>query len=407
MKVAYIKNRKYSDLHKNKENGKMVKYLYPSIECLKNTIQHTKYTDKKLYETALKLESIFRYLNIECNVVSANSGKFICTYEVKLRKAEYVRKIQRKKEEIKELLNVEKIEIEAPVDWTKSTLKLMVLEEDNSPIFLKEILLEYAGKKWLEFSIGKNVYGENVWIDYTEKYSWLIAGMTGTGKSMFVHSFILSLLYRVTPEAVKIIIIDTNSVEYNLYNSIPHMLLPVITDWKKAIGVMEWCILEMNERYEKMLRYNIKEIEHFNAWIENNSAMGLNKFPHIFIIIDDYYGISKNAKNEMETRICKVAQKGGKAGIHLMLVTQRASAEIVGSSIKENIPNRIAFSVESAIDSRMILEENGAEKLRKNGAMILKNMISKKKEQLQGIFVSEEEITEVVSDVIEKCTVLN
>ena len=264
---------------------------------------------------------------------------------------------------------------------------------------------EFGSK--LAFAVGKDIGGKTVVTDIAKMPHMLIAGSTGSGKSVCINSIIMSILYKAKPDEVKLIMIDPKVVELSVYNGIPHLLIPVVTDPKKAAGALHWAVAEMSERYKKFADLNVRDLKGYNKAVEASGGMidgePVSVMPQILIIVDELADLMMVAPGEVEESICRLAQLARAAGIHLIIATQRPSVDVITGLIKANMPSRIAFAVSSGVDSRTILDSNGAEKLLGKGDMLFAPQGYPKPARIQGAFVSDEEVSDVVDFLKNQC----
>ena len=286
--------------------------------------------------------------------------------------------------------------MEAPIPG-KSAIGIEVPNKKQTPVFLREVLdskeFQESTKK-ISFALGKDITGTCIVGDLSEMPHMLIAGATGSGKSVCINSLIVSLLYKYSPDDIKLLMIDPKVVELSVYNGIPHLLIPVVTEPKKAAGALNWAVNEMDKRYELFTKYKVKNIKSYNQQVEKGFIS--EKLPYIVLIVDELADLMMTCPNDVEDYICRLAQKARAAGIHLIIATQRPSVDVITGVIKANIPSRISFAVSSGIDSRTILDQTGAEKLLGRGDMLYSPMGSNKPLRIQGAFISEEEVENVV-----------
>lgn len=294
------------------------------------------------------------------------------------------------------------IRIEAPIPG-KAAVGIEVPNANNSTVMLRDLLQSEAFlncKSKLAFAAGKDIAGKPVITDIAKMPHLLIAGATGSGKSVCINTIIISLLYKASPDDVKLIMIDPKVVELSVYNGIPHLFIPVVTDPKKAAGALNWAVAEMTDRYNKFAQYNVRDLKGYNAKVESIADIEdenkPKKLPQIVIIVDELADLMMVAPGEVEDSICRLAQLARAAGIHLIIATQRPSVNVITGLIKANMPSRIAFSVSSGVDSRTILDMNGAEKLLGKGDMLFYPQGYQKPARVQGAFVSDQEVGAVV-----------
>ncbi len=374
------------------------KYNLPEIGLLDIIDSVSNKEDKRMIVSKAKiLEETLNNFGVQAKVLQVTRGPVITRYELQPSVGVKVSKIVNLSDDIALNLAASAIRIEAPIPG-KAAIGIEIPNDDISLVGLREII---DSKKYktsvlnLPFSLGKDISGNPVIADITQMPHLLIAGATGSGKSVSINTLILSLLYKLTPEYVRLLLIDPKMVELNQYNGIPHLLIPVVTDAKKATSALNWAVQEMTQRYKMFGENGVKDIAGYN---QKNYD---NKIPFIVIIIDELADLMLVAPNEVEDSICRLAQMARAAGIHLIVATQRPSVDVITGIIKANIPSRIAFSVASQTDSRTILDMGGAEKLLGKGDMLFYPMGSIKPKRIQGAFVSEKEVEKVV-DFIKK-----
>lgn len=378
-------------------------YEFPSTELLaKGEGGPGGTSDAKLYETAEKLENTLRSFGVNVTVTNASCGPTVTRYELQPELGVKVSRIVSLADDIKLNLAVADIRIEAPIPG-KAAVGIEVPNETNSPVHLRELLESPQFKKFdskLAFAVGKDIAGRPVIADIAKMPHLLIAGATGSGKSVCINTLIMSILYKATPDEVKLIMIDPKVVELSVYNGIPHLLIPVVTDPKKAAGALNWAVAEMTDRYNKFAQYNVRDMKGYNKKIEAlddiEDEQKPVKMPQIVVIVDELADLMMVASSEVEDAICRLAQLARAAGIHLIIATQRPSVNVITGLIKANMPSRVAFAVSSGVDSRTILDMNGAEKLLGKGDMLFYPQGYAKPARLQGSFVSDKEVGAVV-----------
>ncbi len=314
-------------------------------------------------------------------------------------------------DDIKLSLAAADIRIEAPIPG-KSAVGIEVPNKENNTVYLRDLLESERFKKAngkISFAVGKDIAGQTVVTDIAKMPHLLIAGATGSGKSVCINTLIMSILYRYRPEEVKLIMIDPKVVELSVYNGIPHLLIPVVTDPKKAAGALNWAVAEMTDRYRKFAETGVRDLRGYNERIRAAAASGTvnqedlpTPLPQLVIIIDELADLMMVSKNEVEEAICRIAQLARAAGMHLVIATQRPSVNVITGLIKANIPSRIAFAVSSGIDSRTILDGVGAEKLLGKGDMLFFPQGIPKPVRVQGAFVSDQEVQKAVEFIREE-----
>ena len=323
-------------------------------------------------------------------------------YELQPEQGVKVSRIVNLTDDIKLNLATSEIRIEAPIPG-KAAVGIEVPNKENSVVMLRDLIqsIEFRNaESKLSFAAGKDIAGKTIVADIAKMPHLLIAGATGSGKSVCINTLIMSILYKATPDEVKMIMIDPKVVELSVYNGIPHLLIPVVTDPKKAAGALNWAVAEMTDRYNTFAEYNVRNLEDYNRKLDEMTfAEGEKvpeKMPQIVIIVDELADLMMVAPSEVEDAICRLAQLARAAGIHLVIATQRPSVNVITGLIKANMPSRIAFAVSSGVDSRTILDMNGAEKLLGKGDMLFYPQGYQKPARLQGAFVSDQEVNAVV-----------
>lgn len=374
-------------------------YLFPSMDLLNiNSKLKLKNEDKKdLIENANKLEETLSNFGVEAKVVQVTKGPSVTRFELQPSPGVKVSKIVNLQDDIALGLAANGVRMEAPIPG-KAAIGIEVPNKKQSPVFLREVLdsKEFTNtNKNLAFALGKDITGKCIVGDLSKMPHMLIAGATGSGKSVCINSLIISLLYKYSPEQVKLLMVDPKVVELSVYNGIPHLLIPVVTDPKKAAGALNWAVNEMNKRYKLFADASVRNIESYNALYEKGIIE--EKLPYIVMIVDELADLMMACPNDVEDYICRLAQMARAAGMHLIIATQRPSVDVITGVIKANIPSRISFAVSSGIDSRTILDSTGAEKLLGRGDMLYCPIGENKPIRVQGAFISEEEVEKVVS----------
>lgn len=365
-------------------------------------------SDQYLRETAQKLQDTLHNFGVNVSVTNVSCGPTVTRYELQPEQGVKVSKIVGLADDIKLNLATADIRIEAPIPG-KAAVGIEVPNKENSPVMLRDLLqsaeFKNAGST-LSFAAGKDIAGQPVITDIAKMPHLLIAGATGSGKSVCINTLIMSILYKARPEQVKMIMIDPKVVELSVYNGIPHLLIPVVTDPKKAAGALNWAVAEMTNRYNAFAEYNVRNLADYNQKIKEMDAPPEGEppkaMPQIILIVDELADLMMAAPSEVEDAICRLAQLARAAGIHLIIATQRPSVNVITGLIKANMPSRIAFAVSSGVDSRTILDMNGAEKLLGKGDMLFYPQGYQKPARLQGAFVSDEEVSAVVDFLAEK-----
>ena len=380
-------------------------YVFPPIDLLKKGSRKASGdSDEHLRKTAMKLQNTLHNFGVNVTVTNVSCGPTVTRYELQPEQGVKVSKIVSLTDDIKLNLAAADIRIEAP----KAAVGIEVPNATNSAVMLRDLLDTREFKAFpseLAFAVGKDIAGKPVVADIGKMPHLLIAGATGSGKSVCINTLIMSILYKASPEEVKLIMIDPKVVELSVYNGIPHLFIPVVTDPKKAAGALNWAVAEMEERYNKFAEYNVRDLKGYNEKVEQikdiEEENKPQKLPKIVIIVDELADLMMVAPGEVEDSICRLAQLARAAGLHLIIATQRPSVNVITGLIKANMPSRIAFSVSSGVDSRTILDMNGAEKLLGKGDMLYYPQGYQKPARLQGSFVSDEEVGKVVEFLTE------
>ena len=381
------------------EHKEVKEYKHPNIELLKlNANTKLNSTDKKeLIENANKLEEILSNFGVDAKVTQVTKGPSVTRFELQPSPGVKVSKIVNLSDDIALGLAASGIRIEAPIPG-KAAVGIEVPNGKQTPVFLREVLdnEEFINsKKKLAFALGKDISGKCVVGDLSKMPHTLIAGATGSGKSVCINSLIISLLYKYNPDEVKLLMVDPKVVELNVYNGIPHLLIPVVTDPKKAAAALNWAVNEMTNRYKLFAEFGVRNMESYNELFDKGTIE--EKIPYIVIIVDELADLMMVCPNDVEDYIGRLAQMARAAGMHLVIATQRPSVDVITGVIKANIPSRISFAVSSQIDSRTILDGAGAEKLLGKGDMLYYPVGESKPLRVQGCFISEEEVEQVVS----------
>lgn len=377
-------------------------YILPSTNLLNKGNGRTSGSNAmELRDTAKKLENILANFGITADVVDYSRGPSVTRYEIQPEIGTRLANITKLTDDIKLHLAATDIRIE-PIPG-KSTIGIEVPNEGRDSVLIRELIespaLKNNGSK-LAFAAGKDIAGEVIIGDIAKMPHLLVAGTTGSGKSVFTNSIIMSILFRATPDEVRLIIVDPKVVEFGVYNGIPHLLQPVVTDPKLASNTLKWAVAEMSDRYKKFAELNVRDLKGYNEKLlqarpDENGNMP-SKLPQIVIVIDELADLMMVAAKEVEESICRIAQLARAAGIHLIIATQRPSVNVVTGLIKANVPSRVALMVSSGVDSRTIIDQNGAEKLLGNGDMLFYPSGYVKPVRLQGAFVSDGEVSKVV-----------
>ncbi|MGG7143821.1 DNA translocase FtsK 4TM domain-containing protein [Clostridium nigeriense] len=374
-------------------------YVHPSVELLNiNSKMKLKSEDKKeLIENAGKLEGILNDFGVDAKVIQVTKGPSVTRFEIQPSPGVKVSKIVNLQDDIALGLAASGVRMEAPIPG-KAAIGIEVPNSKQTSVFLREVLdskeFKITNKK-LAFALGKDIAGKCVVGDLATMPHMLIAGATGSGKSVCINTLIVSLLYKYSPKEVRLLMVDPKVVELSVYNGIPHLLIPVVTDPKKAAAALNWAVNEMNKRYKLFADASVRNIESYNALFDKGLIK--EKLPYTVIIVDELADLMMACPNDVEDYICRLAQMARAAGMHLIIATQRPSVDVITGVIKANIPSRISFAVSSGIDSRTILDQTGAEKLLGRGDMLYCPIGENKPIRVQGAFISEEEVENVVN----------
>ena len=376
-------------------------YKVPPLALLKKGKRTSGQSDAYLRETAMKLQQTLQTFGVKATVTNVSCGPAVTRYELQPEMGVKVSKIVGLADDIKLNLAATDIRIEAPIPG-KAAVGIEVPNKENSSVTLRDLLetpeFQNSSSK-ISFAAGKDIGGKTVVADIAKMPHVLIAGATGSGKSVCINTLIMSILYKATPDEVKLIMIDPKVVELSVYNGIPHLMIPVVTDPKKAAGALNWAVAEMTRRYQAFTEFGVRDMKGYNEKIKHMPEVNGVKpqpMPQLVIIVDELADLMMVAPGDVESAICRLAQLARAAGIHLVLATQRPSVDVITGLIKANMPSRIAFSVTSGVDSRTIIDMNGAEKLLGKGDMLFYPSGYQKPVRVQGAFVSDEEVEAVV-----------
>lgn len=374
-------------------------YKFPPLTLLKEAkAQNAALLSAELDNTATRLVDTLKSFGVETRIVDISRGPTVTRYELQPSAGVKISKITNLADDIALNLATAGVRIEAPIP-NKAAVGIEVPNKASAVVGVRGILESPAfasAKSKLTVALGRDIGGNAVVTDIAKMPHGLIAGATGSGKSVCINSIIVSILYKATPDEVKLLMIDPKVVELGIYNGIPHLLVPVVTDPRKASGALGWAVSEMEKRYKMFADRGVRDLAGYNRFVEQLGDPEVQKMPHIVIIIDELADLMMTAPNEVEDSINRIAAKARAAGMHLIIATQRPSVDVVTGVIKANIPTRIAFAVSSQIDSRTILDSSGAEKLLGRGDMLFSPVGSNKPNRIQGCFVSDEEVEAVV-----------
>ena len=409
-----IKENSVTDEKESEEDSEPGVYVKPSINLLdpvKN--KNVEVNSKEVIANNIKaLEQVFLDFDMHVKVIEVHAGPAVTQYEMEISKGTRVNKVLSISREIALALAAKEVRIEAPIPG-KNTVGVEIPNQNIIPVSMREIMEAMRLEKKLENSplaapLGRDIMGNVKYVEINKTPHMLVAGATGSGKSVCINNIILSVLMRTTPDEVKMVLVDPKKVEFNVYEGIPHLLTPVVTDPKKASGVLQRIVIEMDERYETFKNSGTKKIDDYNKYVENelkkNPDCGLRHMPYILVIIDELADLMLVAAKEVEESIMRITQLARAAGIHLIVATQRPSTDVITGVVKSNIPTRISFAVSSSIDSRTILDMTGAEKLLGKGDMLYKPMDDNNPTRIQGSFVGDDEIKRVVDFVKKRCS---
>lgn len=383
-------------------------YVYPPVDLLRKGNPRQQGDSKQhLQQTALKLQQTLKNFGVNVTISNVSCGPTVTRYEIQPEMGVKVSKIVNLTDDIKLNLAAADIRMEAPIPG-KAAIGIEVPNKETLPVMFRDLVESEEFQQHpsnIAFAAGRDIGGQVIMADIAKMPHLLIAGATGSGKSVCINTIIMSLLYRADPEDVKLILIDPKVVELSVYNGIPHLFIPVVTDPKKAAGALNWAVAEMTERYQKFATYGVRDLKGYNAKVESiadiNDPEKPKKLPQIVIIVDELADLMMVAPGDVEDAICRLAQLARACGIHLIIATQRPSVNVITGLIKANMPSRIAFSVTSGVDSRTILDMVGAEKLLGKGDCLYYPQGLNKPLRVQGAFVSDQEVSDVVDFIKE------
>ncbi len=385
------------EFEEDEEAKEEIPYVLPPLDCLRLPNNDGKINyEAELKQNATKLVDTLKSFGVETRIVGIERGPSVTRYEIQPAAGVKISKITNLTDDIALNLASSGVRIEAPIP-NKSAVGIEVPNKNRNMVTLREVIDQgqyREAKSKLTVGLGKDVTGNFIYSDIAKMPHLLIAGTTGSGKSVCLNTMIVSLLYNANPDEVKLLMIDPKQVEFTIYNGIPHLLVPVVSDARKAAGALGWAVSEMLQRYKKFSDNNVRDISGYNSICE---SQGLKKMPQVVIFIDELSDLMMAAPNEVEDSICRLAQMARAAGMHLVIATQRPSVDVITGLIKANIPSRIALSVSSQIDSRTIIDSVGAEKLLGNGDMLYYPVGIPKPIRVQGCYLSENEVEQVVN----------
>lgn len=379
-------------------------YQFPPYDLLKKGKGSKKNNDGYIHETMQKLQSTLDSFGVRATITDYSCGPAVTRFELQPEQGVKVSKIVGLADDIKLNLAAADIRIEAPIPG-KAAVGIEIPNKENAAVMFRDLIEDDSFIKFpsdIAFAVGKDISGQVMVADIAKMPHLLIAGATGSGKSVCINTIIMSILYKAHPDDVKMIMIDPKVVELTAYNGIPHLLIPVVTDPKKAAGALNWAVIEMTKRYQLFAEYNVRNLKGYNKKVEEvqaqvgNEESELKKLPQIVVIVDELADLMMVAHGEVEDAIVRLSQLARAAGIHLIIATQRPSVDVITGLIKANVPSRIAFAVSSLVDSRTILDMSGAEKLLGKGDMLFYPTGFPKPVRVQGAFISDEEVGAVV-----------
>lgn len=389
-------------IHINQKAEEKKEHVFPPLNLLSKPKNVSRgMTDRDLKETALKLQKTLESFGVRVTITNVSCGPSVTRYELQPEQGVKVSKITGLADDIKLNLAAADVRIEAPIPG-KAAVGIEVPNKENSAVMFRELIESKDFKQHpsdIAFAVGKDIGGQTIVTDIGKMPHLLIAGATGSGKSVCINTLIMSILYKAKPSDVRMIMVDPKVVELSVYNGIPHLLIPVVTDPKKASAALNWAVMEMTERYKKFADLGVRDVKGYNekiATVAEYQDERYQKLPQIVIIVDELADLMMVAPGEVEDAICRLAQMARAAGLHLIIATQRPSVNVITGLIKANIPSRIAFSVSSAIDSRTIIDGSGAEKLLGKGDMLFFPSGYPKPVRVQGAFISDKEVSSVV-----------
>lgn len=396
-----LKNEINNELNSTiiQKNDSLIIYSMPSVDFLnQNSLSKMNKEDKKeLLTSATKLEETLNCFGVDAKVLQVTKGPSVTRFELQPSPGVKVSKIVNLSDDIALSLAAKGVRIEAPIPG-KSAIGIEIPNRDLTPVFLREVIESEEFKKSksnLAFALGKDIAGKCIVADLSKMPHLLIAGATGSGKSVCINTLVISILYKYSPSEVKILMVDPKVVELNVYNGIPHLLIPVVTDPKKAAAALNWAVNEMNRRYKLFADNSVRNLEGYNELY--NKGKIPEKLPLIVIIVDELADLMMASPHDVEEYIARLAQMARAAGMHLVIATQRPSVDVITGVIKANIPSRISFAVSSQVDSRTILDSSGAEKLLGKGDMLFYPVGEAKPVRIQGAFITEEEVEKVTN----------
>ncbi len=399
---ADLNEQKPKEVENIEAAAPVLEYQRPPFTLLNSPNPHYAAGVESPQEKGKLLVETLASFNISARILNISVGPVITRFELQPAQGVRVNRITTLSQDIALALAAPRVRIEAPIPG-KAAIGIEIPNKNTAPVLLREVVESkefMAAKSPIAFALGKDIAGKVMFADLDRMPHLLIAGSTGSGKSVCINDIIISMVYKSAPSDVRMILIDPKVVEMKVFASLPHLLLPVVTDPKKAAGALKWAVMEMEQRYQKMAQKNARGLDRYNSLVEEGERM-----PRIVIVIDELADLMMVAAKEVEESICRIAQLGRASGIHLIVATQRPSTDIITGLIKANIPSRIAFMVSSAVDSRVIMDESGAEKLLGKGDMLFHANGANKPVRAQAAFVSDEEVERVMEFFGENQTV--
>ena len=378
-------------------------YKFPPVSLLKRNPGAASGGKSEYRVTAQRLQETLLTFGVKVTITDISCGPTVTRYELQPEQGVKVSKIVSLSDDIKLNLAAADIRIEAPIPG-KAAIGIEVPNKEAGSVYFRELVESKEFKESqsaISFGVGKDIAGKTIIADIAKMPHMLIAGATGSGKSVCINTIIMSILYKAKPEDVRLIMVDPKVVELSVYNGIPHLLIPVVTDPKKAAGALAWAVQEMDNRYNLFAKKGVRDLKGYNKAVKKDEGVGM--LPQIVIIVDELADLMMVAAKDVEESICRLAQKARAAGMHLVIATQRPSVDVITGLIKANIPSRISFAVSSQVDSRTILDKAGAEKLLGKGDMLFNPSGASNPIRIQGAFISDEEVEAVVSYVKEQC----
>ena len=375
-------------------------YEHPPLDLLRSgEVGDATGVANELRANQTRLTDTIHSFGIDANIINVTRGPSVTRYELELDQGVRLNKLTNLADDIALALGASGVRI-APIPDKISMVGIEVPNKLVTPVAIHDVIASDQFQKHdskVAFAVGKDIGGNPIVGNIAKLPHLLIAGTTGSGKSVCTNSLIISLLYKASPEEVRLIMVDPKMVELGIYNGIPHLLIPVVTDPKKAAGALQWAVTEMMKRYRTFSEVGVRKLEEYNAYAERTE--GVDKMPSIVVLIDELADLMLVAAKEVEESICRVAQMGRAAGMHLVIATQRPSADVITGLMKANIPSRIAFAVASSLESRIILDNTGAEKLVGRGDMLYLPLGAGKPTRVQGCLITDEEVARVVEFV--------